>query len=102
MSAAERSHPPCIHCGSPNVLPFEDDAPYKGDDTLFLVILSAMLVITGYILFVLSTYLMFPIVVFLAIILITRIINKHHRERKVEVTKEHDYVCLDCGKFFKS
>ncbi len=101
MTAAP--HPPCAHCGSENVLPFEDDTPYKGDTTLFIILLSAFLVITAYVLLVFTSALYFPIVVFIAIIVTTRMINKHQADRKkrAELGIQRDYMCLDCSRFFR-
>lgn len=97
------SIPDCILCGSDNVLPFEDDSPAQSDTTLFLVILSAVLVIMGYILFVISSYLFFPLVVFVAIIVTTRLINKQYvdQAKKALLAVPKDYICLDCNGFFK-
>jgi len=93
--------PPCNHCGSVNVLPFEDDTPDRGDTTLFIAILTAVILITGYLLIVVTSYLYYPIVVFGAIIVTTRLINKKQQERKTRVLRgPSDYICLDCGRSF--
>ncbi len=93
--------PTCTHCGSDNVLPFEDEEPQKSDPTLFLVLLSAFLVITGYFLFMITSYLYFPLVVFAAIIVTTRLVNKRERQQKIVKHVEKNYVCLDCSQFFR-
>lgn len=100
MSPTSGEYPTCTHCGSSNTLPFEDDSPLRGDDTLFMIFLSIALIMSAYFLFVLSSYILFPLVVFLAIILITRMINKRHHHTKPKVTRTHDYVCLDCSSYF--
>ncbi|MCP5048504.1 MAG: hypothetical protein GY940_15145 [bacterium] len=96
------SLPFCSHCGSGNVLPFEDDSHTGGDTTLFIAMLAAVLVLCGYLLFVVTSYLYYPVVVFIAIIATTKLINKHQEERKqVQLRREADYMCLDCGGFFR-
>ncbi len=94
--------PDCILCGSDNVLPFEDDTPAHSE-TLFLSILTAILIILGYILFMISSYIFFPLVVFAGIIVVTRWINKYNKEkaRKASILEIKEYVCLDCNGFFK-
>lgn len=94
-------HLNCTHCGSDNVLPFEDEEGLKSDATFFIVLLSAFLIVIGYILFVISSYVFFPFVVFIAIIVTTRMINKRDREQKTAKPIEKDYMCLDCSRFFR-
>jgi hypothetical protein len=103
MSPVDGQLPPCTHCGSTNVLPFEDDSPATGETTFFIIILSLVLLVTAYFLFVVSSYLYTPLVVFIAIIVITRLINKHQGERKSRavVLKEWDYMCLDCNSTYR-
>jgi len=92
----------CPYCGSDNVLPFEDDTPSQGDDTLFIVLVSAFFLIGGYFLVMISVYLFFPLAVFAAIIIVTRWINKQEQGKKKKKIPPHDYVCMDCGQFFYS
>ncbi|NIM15149.1 MAG: hypothetical protein GTO45_24560 [Candidatus Aminicenantes bacterium] len=99
MSALPK--PPCPQCGSGNVLPFEDEEAHKSDATLFIVFLSAFLLITGYLIFMISSYIFFPAVVFLSIIITTRMINRREKERKAMEDVERNYMCVDCGVFFK-
>ncbi len=103
MSSASHNYPPCTRCGSTDVLPFEDDTPVKDDSTLFFILLSIALLIVGYVLFIVSSFFLFPLAVFIAIFIITRIINTHLADKKKRDTvgKIQDYVCLDCGGFFK-
>jgi hypothetical protein len=104
MSPVEGQLPPCIHCGSTNVLPFEDDSPAKNEATLFIIVLSTVLMVTAYFIFVVSSYLYTPLVIFIAIIIVTRLINKHQGDRKkrAEVVEEWDYMCLDCSRSYRA
>jgi hypothetical protein len=98
---SNHSYPPCPHCGSDNVLPFEDEERSQSDATLFIIIVLALALFIGYFLFMISSYLTFPLIVFVAIIISTKLINKQERERKVEVQIEKDYMCVDCSGFFR-
>ena len=95
------SYPPCPYCGSDNVLPFEDEERSQNDATLFIIIVLALALIIGYILFMISSYLTFPLIVFVGIIISTKLINRQERERKVEKQIVRDYMCLDCSGFFR-
>jgi Flp pilus assembly protein TadB len=99
MSALPK--PACPHCGSVNVLPFEDEGAHKSDATFFIVFLSAFLLVAGYLIFMISSYIFFPAVVFLSIIITTRMLNRRERERKNMEKVERNYMCVDCGVFFK-
>jgi len=94
-------YPPCPYCGSDNVLPFEDEDRPRSDATIFIIIVSALGLIIGYFLFMVSSYLTFPLVVFAAIIISTKLINKRDREKKVEEHIVRDYMCVDCSGFFR-
>ena len=98
---SHRDYPPCPYCGSGNVLPFEEEGRPGSDPTLFIIILLAVSLLTGYFLFMISSYLTFPLVVFVAIIISTKLINRQEREQKVEKHVEWDYMCLDCSGFFR-
>ena len=96
------SYPSCPHCDSENVLPFEKEERSEGDDsTLFIIIVLALGLFIGYFLFLISTYLTFPLVVLVGIIISTKLINKQEGEKKVEKPPEGDYMCVDCGGFFR-
>ena len=93
--------PPCPHCGSENVLPFEEEEKAQSDATLFIVIVLALALLIGYILFMISSYLTFPLIVFVAIIVSSKLINRQQGENKVEIHDEKDYMCLECSGFFR-
>lgn len=98
---SNQSYPHCPHCGSDNVLPFEDEERTQSDATLFIIIVLALALMVGYFLFMISSYLTFPLVVFVAIIISTKLINKQEGQKKVEKHVEKDYMCLDCSRFFR-
>jgi hypothetical protein len=98
---SNHSYPPCPYCGSDNVLPFEDEERSQSDTTLFIIIVMALALFIGYFLFMVSTYLTFPLIVFVAIIISTKLINRQEKERKVEKHIERDYMCVDCSGFFR-
>jgi len=98
---SKKDYPDCPHCGSANVLPFEDEEKTKGDATLFIVIVLALALIIGYLLFMISVYLTFPLVVFAAIIVSSKLINRSEGKKKVEKKIERNYMCLDCSSFFR-
>jgi hypothetical protein len=101
FETAAETPPVCPRCDSEAVLPFEDEETTQTDTTLFFVILSAFLVLTGYFLFMISTYVFFPVVVFISIIVTTRMLNRKEKHRKAMRDIERNYMCTDCGEFFK-
>jgi hypothetical protein len=98
---SNHSYPPCPYCGSDNVLPFEDEERPQSDPTIFIIIVLALGLIIGYFLFMISSYLTFPLIVFVSIIISTKLINKRERGKKVEKHIERDYMCVDCSGFFR-
>jgi hypothetical protein len=98
---SNHSYPPCPYCSSDNVLPFEDEERSQSDATLFIIIVLALALIIGYFLFMISSYLTFPLIVFAAIIISTKLINRQEKDRKVETHIERDYMCVDCSGFFR-
>ena len=91
----------CPICQSDNVLPFEEDGPTSSDDTFVIIILSAFAIIGGYAIFVISTYLFFPFVVFLGIFMSSLIDNKKEKKKAPKKKKKRDYICLDCNGIFR-
>ncbi len=98
---SRHSYPSCPYCGSDNVLPFEEEERPRSDPTLFIIIVLALALIIGYFLFMISTYLTFPLIVFAAIVITTKLTNKQERGKKVEKHIVRDYMCVDCSGFFK-
>lgn len=104
MLFQQEPHPPCPHCESENTLPFESDELQQEDSSIFFIMLTAFVLIAGYLAFVLASYLLFPLVVFTAIIVTTRVINKKQSRKREHsaVMSPKDYLCLDCSRFFKN
>ncbi len=87
----------CPYCDSDDLLPFESDEKPRDDHTIWVAILSALLVIGGYFLVLISSYMYFPIVLFGFIIFSAKMVNKRGEQKKREAVQEHDYLCADCG-----
>jgi len=98
---SNHSYPPCPHCGSDNVLPFEEEGRSGNDATFFVIIVLAVALIIGYFLFMISTYLTFPLIVFVAILISAKLINKQEGGKKAAKHIERDYMCVDCSGFFR-
>ncbi len=92
----------CPYCGADDVLPFESEEDYKDDYSFFIVFLAALLLIAGYFLFVISTYLYFPIALFILIMVSAIVIKRKEEQQKKIETVEKDYMCVECGNSFKA
>jgi|GEM_PF-1117487 len=91
----------CPFCRSENVLPFEDDNKDPSDLPVIIIILTALFVLALYFAFVVTSYMYFPVVVFIAIILTTRVVNRTEKSRrKKHVAKNRDFICLSCNNNF--
>jgi uncharacterized membrane protein YfcA len=101
MNAGE--YPACPECGSDDALPFEEENRNTGDPSMWIVVVSALIILGGYFLFALSSYLYFPLFVFILIVVVTRAVNRSEgRRKKKRRTKPQDYMCVDCGAFFRA
>ncbi|MCK4888308.1 MAG: hypothetical protein KAS21_00375 [Candidatus Aminicenantes bacterium] len=91
----------CPFCGSANILPFEDDSGTDSDLPVFIIILTALIVVALYLAFVVASYMYFPVVVFIAIIISTRVINRQEKkpQRKI-LSIDRDFICLSCNSNF--
>jgi DNA-directed RNA polymerase subunit RPC12/RpoP len=92
--------PQCPYCKSFDVLPFEDDDGDRVKHTFTLILISAFLLFTVYILFLLSAYLFFPGVVILSIYFFTRVVNELEKKKKIIYMKKH-FLCIKCGRSFE-
>lgn len=92
--------PQCPFCKSFDVLPFEDDNENKVKHTFTLILISAFLLFTAYILFLLSAYLFFPGVVILSIYFFTRVVNELEKKKKI-IYKKKLFLCIKCGRSFE-
>ena len=91
----------CPFCRSENVLPFEDDNKDPSDLPVIIIILTALFVLALYFAFVVTSYMYFPVVVFIGIILTTRVVNKTEKSRrKKHIAVNREYICLSCNNSF--
>ncbi len=91
----------CPYCSSENVLPFEDDSREQSDLPVVIIILTALAILALYFAFVLTSYMYFPLVVFIAIILTTRVINRQDKSGKQMIIKaKGEFICLNCNTSF--
>ena len=90
----------CPYCRSHNILPYEDDSGEQSDLPVIIIILTALFLLALYFAFVLTSYMYFPVVVFIAIILTTRVINRQERRKKETVKVKGEYICLNCDSSF--
>jgi len=91
----------CPFCGSANILPFEDDSGNDNDLPVLVIILTALTVVALYLAFVVASYMYFPVVVFIAIIISTRIINRQEKKPERELlSARRDFICLSCNNNF--
>ena len=86
----------CPYCRSENILPFEDDSKEQSDLPVLIIILTALTLLALYFAFVITSYMYFPVVVFIAIILTTRVVNRQEKSRKPKIIKG-DFICLNCN-----
>ncbi len=91
----------CPYCGSDNTLPFEEDNETNNDLSVPMVIFTGLMVITIYLVFVVASYIFFPLIVLLAIIVSTRLIKKYDKKPKKNISQiTRNYVCLSCNSNF--
>ncbi len=92
----------CPFCRSENILPFEDDRKDQSDLPVVIIILTALCVLALYFAFVVTSYMYFPFVVFIAIILTTRVVNRTEKSRrKKNISVNRDFICLSCNNSFR-
>ncbi|MCP4147138.1 MAG: hypothetical protein GY757_05255 [bacterium] len=92
----------CPYCGADDLLPFESDEEPGIDYSFLVILLSAFLVFLGYFVFVISSYIYFPVAIFIFIIISAKVINRNDERKKKEATIERDYLCAECGGEFRA
>ncbi len=93
----------CPYCRSARVLPFEEDSNLPRDHTFLIIFLSAFLLVGFYILFVLLSYMSYPLMVIILVTLSSWLLNrKERRKQKPGIIREKDFLCTDCGQEFKA
>ena len=91
----------CPYCRSDNTLPFEEESQAGSDLSVLITILTALSVLALYFAFVVTSYLYFPLVVFIAIIVTTRLINRQERKGGIAKKKvNREFICLGCNTSF--
>ncbi|MCK4836454.1 MAG: hypothetical protein KAT17_07445 [Candidatus Aminicenantes bacterium] len=92
----------CPYCRSINILPFEEEDESPRDYTFIIIFTAAFLLISFYFLFVILSYMSYPIMVIILITLSSLYQNrKERRKNKPGKILEKDFLCLDCGQSFK-
>jgi len=92
----------CPNCGSDNVLPHEDDSVGVGELPVLIIILTALSVVALYLAFVVTSYMYFPLVVFIAIIITTKMINRQEKKQPRNFKSDNrDFICLNCNNSFR-
>ncbi len=92
----------CPYCGADDILPFENEEDYSNDYSFFIILLAAILVIAGYLLFMVSTYLYFPVAIFIFIIISAKMVNRKDERKRKKKLVEKDFLCVECGETFKA
>lgn len=91
----------CPACGSPRILPFEEDNTDYRNHPVWIGIAAGILVIGSYFLFMIISYLTFPLIVFAGILLSSRFVNLRNRQESGEYGRDKDYLCLNCNATFR-
>lgn len=89
----------CTHCGSENTLPFEEECEKKSDPSLIIIIIAALSLLAAYFAFIVTSYLYFPVIVFIGIVISSKIINRKER-KKTRIERKKNFVCLSCNRNF--
>ncbi len=91
----------CPFCKSDNILPFEEENKYEGDPPISIIVFTALGILAVYVSFVIASYLFFPVVVFVLIIVATRILNKTEKHKQRNPNSDgKKYLCLNCDRSF--
>lgn len=89
----------CIYCGSENTLPFEEEHEIKSDPSLIIIIIAALSLLAVYFAFIITSYLYFPVIVFIAIIISSKIVSRKEK-KKTHIVSEKNFICLSCNRNF--
>lgn len=91
----------CPFCHSDNILPFEDEKAYKNQyKSIMFIIIAGLVLIFGYIFFVLVSYLTFPLVLISGLFLASKVLNKRETNENKAANPQQYYICLDCDRQF--
>jgi len=92
----------CPRCGSTNILPFEDDGIEPHNHPVWIGIAAGILLIGGYFLFMIISYLTFPLIVIAGILISSKFINLRFLKKPADPQKSREYICLDCSQNFRA
>lgn len=92
----------CPHCGSHNVLPFEEDGGGAENQTFITILLSALAIMGTYFLFLLVSYINYPLMVIIIVTAISYIMRRKDRKKKkkIKIQADKEFICLDCNSNF--
>ncbi len=92
----------CPYCRSENILPFEEEGSHNGDQTFITILLSALAIIGTYFLFLMISYINYPLMVIIMIVVISYILRRQDKKKKkkIKIQADKDYICLDCNSNF--
>jgi len=98
----ETLKPRCPHCRSDQILPFEEESGPVRNDTFLIIFISAFMLVGFYFLFVLLSYMSYPLMVILLVTFSSWLLNrKERRQQKPGIIREKDFLCTDCGQEFR-
>jgi transposase-like protein len=92
----------CPYCNSENVLPFEEEGGDPGNQTFITILLSALAILGTYFLFLMISYINYPMMIIIIIGAISYIMSRQDRKKKkkIKIQADKDYICLDCNSQF--
>lgn len=92
----------CPYCSSDNVLPFEEEGSDDGDQTFVTILLSALAILATYFLFLMISYINYPLMTIIIILVISYILRRQDKKKKkkIKIQADKDYICLDCNSNF--
>lgn len=93
----------CPYCQSQNVLPFEEEGGGDaGNQTFITILLSALAILGTYILFLMISYINYPLMIIIIIGAISYITRRGDRKKKkkIKIQTDKDFICLDCNSHF--
>jgi len=92
----------CPYCKSFNSLPFEEETRKNQNHTFTIILISAFVLLGSYFLFVIFSYIAYPLMIILLISLSAFILNKKEKQNIIkEKSIEKEFICLDCNRSFK-
>ena len=98
---ATRERPECPFCGSRNVLPYEDDPAEPEQSSFVIVLLSALSLILVYFIFLVFSYINYPLMIMITVGVLAWIMGRREKKRRpAPPAVDRPFVCLDCNSHF--